>query len=75
MVIFYIFPVFILYILHGVSLLNDRLAHYLSMLFVGALCERPRAIEDRPYKIVANGDTLIFNFQLSIFNCAASLLR
>ena len=40
----------------------------LSVDIVGALCERPRAIEDRPYKIVGKADTLIFNFQLSIFN-------
>ena len=28
-----------------------------------------------PYKIVAVGDTIIFNFQFSILNCAALLLR
>ena len=36
---------------------------------------RPRSLVMRPYRIVAVGDTIIFNFQFSILNCAASLLR
>ena len=36
---------------------------------------RPRLLVMRPYRIVAAGDTIIFNFQFSILNCVASLLR
>ena len=37
---------------------------------------RPRAeVVFGPDRIVAVGDTIIFNFQFSILNCAASLLR
>ena len=37
---------------------------------------RPRAeVVFSPYRIVAVGDTIIFNFQFSILNCVASLLR
>ena len=37
---------------------------------------RPRAdVVFGPYRIVAVGDTIIFNFQFSILNCVASLLR
>ena len=45
--------------------------------FVGADDHiRPRAeVVFGPYKIVAVGDTIIFNFQFSILNCAALLLR